>query len=210
MAEMRYTYKDIAHKISNYDEIISTYTWIHDALCSVFENREGLSVSCHITFSADEMTYECSSIEEFKKYAFGKNIQIDRLYVSVSENWKSSLIHVFASYKENSDQQDYVLTSNDELTIINLRETLQMSKKVEPKPKETIVMKIEDNSVYIGDNNNISNSVVGSKNATEIEQKNEISENKKESFLSKTFWQFIVPIAAGIIVVILAVWLGLQ
>ena len=210
MAEMKYTYKDTAHKISNYDEIISTYTWIHDALRSVFENREGLSISCYITFSADEMSYDCNSIDEFKKYAFGKNIQVDRLYVSISETWVSSLIHVFASYKENADQQEYVLTSNDELTIINLREALQMCKKAEPKPKETIVMKIEDNSVHIGNNNSISNSVVGSKNTTETEQKNELPENKKESFLSKTFWQFVVPIAAGIIVVSLAVWLGLQ
>jgi len=210
MAEMKYTYKDTVHRISNYDEIISTYTWIHNALRSVFENREGLSISCYITFSADEMSYDCNSIDEFKKYAFGKNIQVDRLYVSISETWVSSLIHVFASYKENADQQEYVLTSNDELTIINLREALQMSKKAEPKPKETIVMKVEDNSVHIGNNNSISNSVVGSKNTTETEQKNELPENKKESFLSKTFWQFVVPIVAGIIVVALAVWLGLQ
>ena len=210
MAEIRYTYKDAIHKIGTYDEIINTYNWIYDALRSVFECREDLSISCYITFSADEMAYNHSSIDEFKRYAFGKCIQVAELYVSISEKWMSSLIYVSASHKESADQQDFVLTSNDEMTIINLREALQMSKKAEPKQKETIVMKIEDNSVHIGDNNHISNSAVGSKNKTEVEQKADECERKKETLLSKTFWQILVPIVVGVIVVAIAVWLGLQ
>ncbi len=96
------------------------------------------------------------------------------------------------------------------MLIINLRDALLANNDSESQQKDTLFMKYEDNSVHIGDNNQISNSIIGAKNTTDIEQKTEVLESKKESFLSKTFWQFIIPIAVCIIGAIIVAWFGLQ
>ena len=167
MAEINYRYKDATHSINTYDEVLKTYHWICDAMRTIFEDREKLSFHCSVTFSSDEMSYECNSIEEFKKYAFGKSIEVNRLLVYVSENWVGSLVDVFATHHKDEAFQEFVLSSKDEILIINLKEALLSNKKVEPQQtKETVIMKIEDNSIHIGDNNHISNSVVGSKSKT--------------------------------------------
>jgi hypothetical protein len=156
------------------------------------------------------MSYECHSLDEFKKYAFGKNIEVKRLLIYVSENWVGSLISVFANYYKSEEQQEFVISSKDEMLIINLRGALLTNNDNEPKQIETVIMQIEDNSVHIGDNNQISNSVVGAKNITDVEQKTEVSEDKKESFLSKTFWQIFIPIAVCIIGALVVSWLDLE
>ena len=210
MAEINYSYKDTTHSINTYDEVLKTYHWIYNAMRTIFEDREKLGFHCSVAFSSDEMSYECNSIEEFKKYAFGKSIKVNRLLVYVSENWVGSLVDVFATYHKDEAYQEFVLSSKDEMLIINLRDALLAEKKPEPKQKEAVIVKVEDNSVHIGNNNHISNSVVGSKNTAGIEQKADASKPPKESFLSKTFWQILVPIAVGLMVIAIAVWLGLQ
>ena len=77
-------------------------------------------------------------------------------------------------------------------------------------PKEVTTMKIENNSVHIGNNNQISNSVIGSQNTAEIEQETVVPESKEESIASKSFWQILVPIVVGVIVVAISVALGLS
>ena len=77
-------------------------------------------------------------------------------------------------------------------------------------PKEVTTMKIENNSVHIGNNNQISNSVIGSQNTAEIEQETVVPEQKEESLASKSFWQILVPIVVGVIVVAICVALGLS
>lgn len=210
MAEMNYTYRDATHTINSYDEIVSAYNWIRDALRAVFQDREGLYIRCTVVFSSDEMSYECDSIDEFKKYAFGKTITPKRMMVYVSKDWVGSLIDVFASYKKDAEMQEFVLTSKDELLIINLREALRTNKKGDPQIKETVVMKIEDNSVHIGSNNRISNSVIGSKNDIENEQETVPSESKDEKWYSKSFWQVVIPLTVTIIGAAICAWLGLN
>lgn len=206
MAEIDYKYKDELHKISTYDDVLKTYHWISNAIYNTFEDRKELSIRCNIAFSSDEMSYECRSIDEFKKYAFGKSIKIKHLSIHVTENWNNSLVDVFAIYSKYEEKQEFIISSSDEMWIINLRDALLLNNDTEPQHKETIVMKYEDNSIHIGNNNQISNSVVGSKNKTDVEQRTEILQEKKESFLSKTFWQIIIPIIVAAIVA----WLGLK
>lgn len=210
MADIRFTYKDATHTINSYDEIISTYDWIRDAMRVVFQDREGLSLYCKVAFTSDEMSYECDSIDEFKKYAFGKSIAPNHMLVYVTQDWVASLISVFASYKKDAVEQEFDLSSKDEMRIINLRDALRTCKKVEPKPKETVIMKIEDNSVHIGDNNQISGSVIGSKNTAEIKQESETAEVKEEKWYSKTFWQIAIPLAVTILGAAICAWLGLN
>lgn len=209
MAEIKYTHKDAVHTIDSYDNIISTYEWIKNALRSVFQDEDGLYIHCSIAFAVDEMSYDCDSIEEFKKYAFGKTITPSRMLVYVSKDWLGSLMDVFASYHKDVDGQEFVLTAKDEMRVINLRHALQTSRKPEPR-KENVIVKIEDNSVHIGNNNQISNSVIGSKNTAEIEQETVVPEHKEESFASKSFWEIIIPIIVGVVVVAICVAIGLD
>ena len=209
MAEIHYKHREALHKIDTYDNVISTYEWMRDALRSVFQDQDGLQLCCIVKFSSNEMSYECNSIDEFKRYALGKNIEVKHMLVYVSENWMESLVNISAVY-HNGDMQEFLLSAKDEMIIINVRDALRTNRKPTEKSHEPIVMKIEDNSVHIGDNNHISNSIVGSKNKTESEQKPDDPERKKDTFWSKTFWQFIVPVAVGVIVIAIAVWLGLQ
>lgn len=210
MAEIKYTYKDASHNINSYDDVLNSYTWIRNALGAVFQNRDDLRIHCSVIFSADELTYECDSINEFKKYAFGKNIAVDRMLVYVTDNWVSSLMNVFASNKKDAEMQEFVLTSKDEMLIINLRDALRTNKEPEPKQKETIVMKIEDNSVHFGDNNQITNSVIGSKNTAEIEQETVVPEKMEESNASKSFWQILVPIVVIVVGAAICFWLKIN
>ena len=155
------------------------------------------------------MSYECDSIIEFKKYAFGKTITPKWMYVSVSPDWAQSIISIFAPYNKGEETQEFVLISSDEMLIISLRDALRMNKKVSPQPKKTVVIKVEDNSVHIGNNNNLTNNVIGSKNNIEMEQKNTISEAREESWISKLFWNVPVPIIVGIIIAAICLALGL-
>lgn len=72
-------------------------------------------------------------------------------------------------------------------------------------PKEVATVKFEDNSVHIGNSNQISNSVIGSKNMTKVKQ-----ETKKEPFLPKYFWEIFVAILATVVGTAICVWLGLS
>ena len=107
MAEIKYTYKDKKHRINSYDEIIRTYDWIRDALQFVFQDEKEVYIRCNIAFSTDEMSYECSSIDEFRKYAFGKVIDIKRILVYVTKDWVGSLVDVYTTNIKSTEEQEY-------------------------------------------------------------------------------------------------------
>ena len=77
-------------------------------------------------------------------------------------------------------------------------------------PNEVTVVKYENNSVNIGNNNQISNSVIGSQNTAEIEQESVIPDGNKESLVSKGFWQIIIPLVVTVLGAALCVWLGIN
>ena len=64
MAEIKYTHKDAVHTINSYDNIISTYDWIKDALRAVFQDEDGLYIHCSIAFTVDEMSYPLPSASD--------------------------------------------------------------------------------------------------------------------------------------------------
>jgi len=209
MAEIKYTYKDVVHTIDSYDNIISTYDWLKEALRAVFQDEDGLNIRCVIAFTVDKMSYDCDSIEEFKKYAFGKAIIPSWMLVYASKDRVGSLMDVFAAYHREANGQEFVLTAKDEMRVINLRDALRTCKKPEPK-SESVTVKIEDSSVYIGNNNQIFNSVIGSKNTAEIEQEIAVSEGNKESLFLKIKWKIVVPIVVGVIIAAITSYLGIN
>lgn len=213
MADITCKYRTSEYTLNTFDDVLITIDWIRDALRAVFQNYQKLNSYCYITFDSGDLSYDCKSVDEFKQYAFGKEINVKTLSVGVSENWIISLITVHAHKQGVVAEQEYVLSSTDEKLLVDLRDALNTKKKVIPlNPVHTIINceKREDNSVHIGNNNQISNSVIGSKNTAEIEQETVTTENKEESIASKSFWQIFVPILVIVVGAAICVWLGLN
>lgn len=213
MADIKCKYRTSEYTLNTFDDVLKTVDWIRDALRAVFQNHEKLDSHCYITFDSGDLSYDCKSVDEFKQYAFGKEINVKTLSVGVSENWIISLITVHAHKQGVVTEQEYVLSSTDEKLLVDLRDALKTKKKGIPLTSSHTIInceKHEDNSVHIGNNNQISNSVIGTNNTAEIEQETVIPEHKEESVASKSFWQIFVPILVIVVGAAICVWLGLN
>ena len=213
MADIQCKYRTSEYTLNSFDDVLKTVNWIRDALRAVFQNYAELDSHCYITFDSGDLSYDCKSIDEFKQYAFGKEINVKTMSIGVSKNWCSSLISVYAHKQGVIMEQEYVLSSTDEKLLVDLRGALHTKKKGLPMNSvQTIINceKHEDNSVHIGHNNQITNSVIGSKNTAEIEQEIAVSEGNKESLASKIKWQIVVPIVVGVIIAAIVFYLGIN
>ena len=212
MADIKCKYRTSEYTLNTFDDVLKTVDWIRDALRAVFQNYEKLNSHCYITFDSGDLSYDCTSVDEFKQYAFGKEINVKTLSVGVSENWILNLIAVHAHKQDIVTEQEYVLSSTDEKLLVDLRDALKTKKGIPLHSVHTVINceKHEDNSVHIGNNNQISNSIIGSKNTAEIEQETVVPESKEESVVSKSFWQIFVPIFVIVVGAAICVWLGLN
>lgn len=210
MADISYKYRDNEHSIDSYDNVVFTYDWIRNALRFVFESQTDITLNCVIAFDSDDMSYECKSIDEFKKYAFGKAIRVKYMNVYVSKNWIQTLISIYVNHSSKSEQQEFILSSENEMLVISLRDALLAKKKGNPRPQPLTVFRYEDNSVHIGDGNKISSSTVGSKNMIETECEISNPAPEKEKLGSKVFWQILIPVAVVVIGALVCIWLGID
>ena len=210
MADISYKYRDNEHRIDSYDNVVSTYDWISDALRFVFEERNDLTLNCVISFDSEDMSYECKSIDEFKKYAFGKTIRVKTMTAYVSKNWIQTLVSIYANRASGSAQQEFILSSEDEMLVIRLRDALLAKKKGNPCSQPPTIIQYEDNSVHIGDRNKISNSTIGPKNTVETEVEVSNPAPEKEKLVSKLFWQILIPVAVVVIGALVCIWLGIE
>lgn len=210
MADISYKYRDNEHSIDSHDNVVSTYEWISDALRFVFDGRIDLTLNCVITFDSEDMSYECGSIDEFKKYAFGKTIRVKTMTAYISENWFQTLVSIYANHSSGSEQQEFILSSKDEMMVIGLRDALLTKKKSPPRPQPSTVIQYEDNSVHIGDDNKISNSTIESKSTIVAAYEISNPAPEKEKLVSKLFWQILIPVAVVAIGALVCTWLGID
>ena len=213
MADITCKYRTSEYTLNTFDDVMKTVDWIRNALRAVFQDFDTLESYCYITFDAGDLSYDCTSIDEFKQYAFGKEINVKTLSVGVSKNWITTLLTVRAHKQDIVAEQEYILSSTDEKLLVDIRNALQTKKKGIPLHSiHTIINceKHEDNSVHIGNNNQISNSVIGGNNKAEIKQETVVPEHKEESIASKSFWQIIVPILVIVVGAAICVWWGLN
>lgn len=213
MADIQCKYTTSEYTLNTFDDVLKTVSWIRDALRVVFQDKLELDSHCFITFDSGDLSYDCESIDEFKKYAFGKTIDVKTISIGVSENWANSIISIYAHKQGIITEQEYVISSADERLLVDLRDALHSKKQGQPlSATHTIINceKHEDNSIHIGNNNRISNSVIGINNKAEIEQETVVTEHKEESVASKSFWQILVPILVTVIAAAICVWLGLN
>jgi len=205
MADIKYEYSDKKHKLTTYDEIIDSYNWIVNAIKHVCKDIKIKEIACVISFFAGKMSYECKNLDEFKKYAFGKEIDLRDFCIFTRDESLWGSINVYAKYR-NTEEQIYTISSYSEVLITDMVTAL----RTEAKPSEPhmipVNVKIEDKSVHIGDGNTINQSIIG-QNKTDSEK---VGDQNKEKVGSKIFWNIIIPIIVGIVVIAIAVWLGLQ
>lgn len=213
MADIKCKYRTSEYTINTFDDVLKTVDWIRDALRAVFQNNEKLDSYCYITFDSGDLSYDCKSVDEFKQYAFGKEINVKTLSIGVSENWIITLITVLADKQGVETEQEYVLSSTDEKLLVDLRDALNAKKKGTPLNSiQTIINceKHEDNSVHIGDGNKISNSTIGSKNTVEIEQETVAPEKDTKNWFSQHLREIIVAVISGLILAVICAHLGLS
>lgn len=213
MADIQCKYKTSEYTLNTFDDVLKTVYWIRDALRAVFQNYAELDSHCYITFDSGDLSYDCKSIDEFKQYAFGKEINVKTMSIGISKNWYPSLISVYAHKQGVIMEQEYVLSSTDEKLLVDLRDALHTKKKGLPMNSvQTIINceKHEDNSVHIGDGNKISNSTIGSKNTIEAEVEISNPALEKEKMVSKVFWQILIPVAVVVIGALVCIWLGID
>lgn len=201
MAEINYTYVDDEHPLTTYDEVIDAYIWITDAIKSVCPNGD---ISFSTDFRFNNMSYGCRGLEEFKKHAFGKDIKLNNMYISVSKESNWGLIGVFANGKE-SGLQEYVVSSKDEMLISDLIDALRTKRRNETIQKKEVTVNYEDNSIHIGNGNSFSETVIGNNNSISNNH-----EEPKEKWYSKITWNIVIPIIVGVIVVAICTYLGLE
>lgn len=202
MADITYEYADSKHSINSYDDILNTCLWIENALKMACKDIEIKEITTMISFYSSEMLYECKSIEEFKKYAFGKEIKLRDACIWVKDKTVWGAVSVYFS----SRNPEFKISSSKESIISDTVFALKNELTPQGKQKEHIVVKHEDKSIHIGDGNAIVGSVIGQDN-------NVISKNqdvKKEKWYSKVAWNFIVPIIVGLVIIIISAWLGLE
>ena len=210
MADISYKYLDNEHRIDSYDNVVSTYDWMRNALMFVFESQNNLTLDCIIAFDSDSMSYECKSIDEFKKYAFGKTIRVKYMNVYVSENWVQAIISIYVSHSSKSEHQEFILSSENEMLVISLRDALLAKKKGNPRLQPPTIIQYEDNSIHIGDGNKISNSTIASKDIIETKCKTSNHAPQEGNLASKGFWEIFVPIIVIIAGAAICAWLGLN
>ncbi len=212
MADITYNYGNEKYKINTYDNIINTCLWIKNAFEYALHEKGELDISTYIDFESENTAYHCTSLDDFKRYAFNKQIVCKSLYMSVScrENRYSKLISVFATRQTGDDtEQIFAISSKDELLISNVRYALSCELKHETMVRETSCPNItqisyEDNSIHISDSD-IANSVIGNGNKTE-----KAEDVVEEKWYVKLFWQFIIPIAVTVVATLILLWLGLS
>lgn len=214
MVDIKYHYTNHKYKINTYDNIVATHLWIDNAFKYVLHEKGELEISTYIDFEFENTTYQCYSLDDFKKHAFNKQIVCTNFYMSVCTRKNSyiTLISVCASNLNTREtEQSFTISSKDELLISNLRDALSNELKYEPQiPQTTSTIPVtqisyEDNSIHIHESN-ISNSSIGQTNTTNIS-----SENKgNEKWYEKLFWKVFIPILVTLIGATLCLWLGLN
>lgn len=202
MADITYEYIDNKHSINTYDDILTTCFWIENALKVACKDIEIKGITTMISFYSAEMLYECNSIEEFKRYAFGKEIKLRDVCIWVKDKTVWNAVSVYL----NRNSSNYKIVSSRESLISDTVFALKNELTPQENQKEHIVVKHEDKSIHIGDGNTIVGSVIGQENKVVTENK----DTKKDKWYSKITWKIIVPILVSLATMIIAAWLGLE
>jgi hypothetical protein len=191
-------YYDGRNSLSTTEDVVCTFEWLKKCFEHVFCDIKNLVILSKITFSANQIEYECSSVEEFKEKSFSQKIEPGELFLMATDG--SALIHSLANFwtRNNGPEEKIVITvSTDEKRfLIALKETLDMEPSSIPVPcrndPNVEPRKIVDEPMQCA----------STKHEKDITKGIEIKKHKPH-IISNLFWQVLVPIIVGVVTAII-------
>ncbi len=202
MSKFSYTFES-RYLLDTYEDVINTYEWLSRCFEYVFGDIEALKISSSFSFSANQIDYECSSIEEFKENAFGLAIKPETLFVLAKDSkafLSDTLAHFWTRRNPEDKKVNIVLSSDEKKYLISLKDALTMEQSIlfaSIDKKAKPALKIESS---IG-------TVVAHSSAV---SKPKLQKEHKETWYSKLFWKIIIPIAVTVIAAVIIWRLGLS
>lgn len=174
--------------------------FIYDAIRICKTNVEDLEI---VLRSIENHTLTESDVELFFKIgkrAVANSDDNKRCYKSGDERW-----HDYEDMNFKKIENIYAEFGNYSATLWDVTNAAVRLKDYVNVNKAVNSVKIEDNSIHIGDGNTITGSSIGKNNEV-----NNVERDKKERLSTKIIWQVIVPIIVGVAIVAICVWLGIQ
>ena len=131
MSKFSYTFES-HYSLDTYEDVVNTYEWFSHCFEYVFSDINNLKLSSSFSFSANQIDYECSSIDEFKENAFGLDIKPETLFVSAKDGmtlFSDTLAHFWTRRNPEDTEIKIVLSSDTKKYLISLKDALNMEKK---------------------------------------------------------------------------------
>lgn len=200
------------------------YVNIYDGINGIekfLSNPDGKEQIRDLTFLAGEVYkvngLQCASIKQVIPLNAFENV-LNNVKIKLLQ----SLIYLDKMYGSLDDLDvDISKKTSEEINKINMTVVNYIYKDIKITVADSVNfqkgsvsvkerdIKVENNSVKIGDNNVVESSVVSAKNSGEIEQKINDA-GSKDKWYSKITWNVIAPIIVGVAIVAICFWLGIQ
>ncbi|MDD2190437.1 MAG: hypothetical protein PHV71_08165 [Eubacteriales bacterium] len=200
MSKFSYTFES-RYSLDTYEDVINTYYWLSQCFKYAFLDIDTLKLSSSFSFSANQIDYECSSIEEFKENAFGLNIKPETLFVCAKDAkayFSDTLAHFWTRRNPEEKKVNIVLSSDEKKYLISLKDALTMDQSILIKSIDKKAKPVPENESSIG------TAVIHSSAISNPKPQKE----HKETWYSKLFWQIVIPIAVTVIAAIIVWRLG--
>ena len=136
-------------------------------------------------------------LENIGKVAYENEEYCWRFYKDVNnEPWKD-----YDNSKFRKVEKLYQYGRETFITLHDISNAVPRLKDYIKEEKTVVNVSKTDNSIHIGNNNKINNSMLGNNN---------LPDNKKENKYSKYFWKLVIPILVTVIATIILTWLNLK
>ena len=199
MPKFNYTFLSY-YPLDTYEDVINTYEWLSHCFEYVFLDISDLKLSSSFSFTANQINYECSSIDEFKENAFGLNIKPEVLYVSAKDRtalYSEPLAYFWTRNNPEDEKIKITLSSNDKKYLISLKDILIMEPSVlitllekQTKSEKREASPIDSTTIH--------------------DPKVKPQRKRKESWYAQLFWKIVIPIVVTVIAAIIVWKLGLR
>lgn len=200
MSKFKITFES-RYSLDSYEDVIDTYEWLSHCLKYAFLGIEALELSSSFSFSANQIDYECSSIEEFKENAFGLKIKPEVLFVCArdAKAYRSNALAHFWTGRNPEDKKVKIGVSSDEKKyLISLKDALTMEQSI-------LIAAIGKKAKSVPKNES---SVSATETHTSTVSNHTPQKEHKATLYSKLLWGLLIAIAGTVIAAFITRLLG--
>ena len=133
--------------------VLAICSWIKEAVCKCGIEIKSEEYSFRCSFKAGDISYDCYSVDEFKKHAFGQKIIVYTCYLVVyHDNDK-----IYFGISDKAWREDNICVScNDKLLLLDLKTFLLKEKSILSDQSEGhISINAVNSSVVVGRDNTV-------------------------------------------------------